>query len=183
MIVIYQRGIYLIKFRILTSGEFPVRIELMPRFLKYLASVLICLGVGFAGSYFTISEIPTWYASLNKPFFSPPNWVFGPVWTTLYIMMGISIALVVEKAPKIKRNDFLGIFAFQLILNFLWSVVFFGIHQPLPAFIIIIALWINILVLILLFRKYSLAASLLLVPYLLWVSFASFLNLAVVYLN
>jgi translocator protein len=158
-------------------------ILLMPRFIKYFISLLICLGVGFAGSYFTISEIPTWYASLNKPFFNPPNWVFGPVWTTLYILMGISIVLVLEKSPKAKKNYFLTIFGIQLLLNFLWSVVFFGAHQPLLAFVIIVALWVNILALIVLFYKYSHPSAYMLVPYLLWVSFASILNLAIIILN
>ena len=152
-------------------------------FIKYVSAVLICIGVGVLGSYFTIAEIPTWYASLNKPFFSPPNWVFGPVWTILYALMGISIVMVLEKAPKTKKNIFLGYFGLQLLLNFFWSVVFFGAHQPLFAFGIIIALWINIMYLILIYRKYSLTSALLLVPYLLWVSFASILNLAIVVLN
>ncbi len=152
-------------------------------YIKYLISALICLGIGFAGTFFTMSEIPTWYASLNKPFFSPPNWIFGPVWTTLYILMGISVVMALEHAPKKKHVLIIGLFGLQLFLNLLWSAIFFGSHELLLAFMEIIFLWINILALILIFRKYSRVAAWLLVPYLGWVSFASLLNLSVFFLN
>lgn len=135
------------------------------------------------GTFFTMSEIPTWYASLNKPLFSPPNWIFAPVWTTLYILMGISVVLALEHAPKKKHVLIVGLFGLQLLLNLLWSAIFFGNHELFLAFIEIILLWINIFSLILIFRKYSKIAAWLLVPYLGWVSFAAFLNLSLILLN
>ena len=146
----------------------------MKSFIRLLLWISLCLGVGFVGSIFTVSSIPTWYAGLNKPLFSPPNWIFGPVWTLLYILMGIAAYL----NEKINRY-----FITQLVLNFLWSIIFFYLHQPLLAFIEIVFLWIFILLTIKDFYKKSRPAAYLLIPYLAWVSFASILNLAVVWLN
>lgn len=154
----------------------------MHKISKLILAILICEGIGILGSVFTISEITTWYMSLNKPFFSPPNFVFGPVWTTLYFLMGISIFLIFERKIK-DKNKLLGLFGLQLFLNFLWSLIFFGAHNPALAFVVIIFLWISILVLIIKFWKISQQAAMLLMPYLLWVSFASFLNLFIVLLN
>jgi len=154
------------------------------RTIKIFLSVLVCEFIGILGSIFTISQIPAWYAFLHKPFFSPPNFVFGPVWTTLYALMGISVYLIFEaKIKRQEKNYLLMIFSLQLFLNFLWSVIFFGMHLLIPAFIEIIFLWGIILLLIIKFHKFSKPASYLLVPYLLWVSFASFLNLFVAILN
>lgn len=155
----------------------------MPIYLKYVFAIIVCLGIGFLGSVYTISEIPTWYASLNKPSFIPPNWIFGPVWTTLYILMGISVVKAYEAFPKKKKNFALVVFGIQLFLNFLWSVVFFTGHQLELSIIIILALWLNILYLIILFKKYSVISSVLLILYLGWVSFASVLNISVALLN
>ncbi len=155
----------------------------MNRLVKFVAAIIICEGVGILGSVFTLSQIPIWYAALNKPQFAPPNFIFGPVWTTLYALMGISLVLVLEKAGKKKRNLIISLFGLQLFLNFLWSVVFFTGHQPVLALIDIIALWISIAALIILFKKFSMSAAVLLVPYLLWVSFASLLNVSIVLLN
>jgi len=147
-------------------------------------SVLICELIGISGAFFTMPSIPTWYKTLNKPFFSPPNWLFGPVWTILYLMMGISAYLIWEKGLKNKKvKEALLFFAVQLILNFSWSLIFFGLQLPFSAFINIITLWLAILVTILRFNKISKTAGYLLIPYLLWVSFASVLNLAIVILN
>ena len=155
----------------------------MNKLLKLLLSVVICEGVGILGSVFTIPSITSWYSHLNKPLFNPPNWIFGPVWTTLYLLMGISFFLILEKKLKKQKNFLIILFSAQLFLNFLWSVIFFGMHLPGPAFINIVLLWISIVLLIINFWKFSRLASLLLMPYLLWVSFASLLNLAVVLLN
>jgi tryptophan-rich sensory protein len=156
----------------------------MNKLLKLFLAVFICEGVGILGSIFTIPAITTWYQTLNKPVFSPPNYVFGPVWTTLYALMGISIFLILEKKIKLKEKHYLiYLFSWQLLLNFLWSVIFFYFHFPLLAFLEIILLWGSILLLIINFWKYSKTASYLLVPYLLWVSFASLLNAAIVILN
>ena len=156
----------------------------MNKYIKLLLFILVCEGIGILGSVFTISEISTWYAFLNKPFFSPPNWVFGPVWTTLYALMGVSIFLVLEtKLKKKERNSFIILFSLQLFLNFLWSILFFGMHLPLIAFIDIVALWTVIFILSIKFFEFSKSASYLLVPYILWVSLASLLNFSVVLLN
>ena len=150
----------------------------MPKdFPKLLLSLGLCLGAGIIGSFFTVSSIPTWYQTLNKPSFSPPNWIFGPVWTILYILMGYSLYLVwvKRKVPTI--------FWMQLFLNFIWSIIFFGMKNPTLAFINIIALWIAIVLTIKAFSKINKLASQLLWPYLAWVSFASILNLMIVILN
>jgi translocator protein len=154
------------------------------KILKVLFWIIVCEFVGILGSFFTFSQIQTWYLHLNKPFFSPPNFVFAPVWTTLYALMGISIALILmSKAKKSDKNYLLAVFLLQLFLNFLWSIIFFGMHEPLAAFVEIVFMWGTILWLIIRFRKYSKQASYLLIPYLLWVSFASLLNLMVAILN
>ena len=149
--------------------------------MKLILAILICLLVGFLGSIFTMSAIPTWYATLNKPFFSPPNWLFAPVWTTLYILMGISLYLILNK-KKVDKTAVM-IFVVQLVLNFLWSIMFFGLHSPFLGLINIILLWLTIVWTIISFMKVSKTAGYLLFPYILWVSFASLLNLAVYLLN
>jgi translocator protein len=147
-------------------------------------SVFVCLMAGAIGSLYTTQAIPVWYAGLNKPFFSPPNWIFAPVWTALYIMMGISVYIVWTKR---KQSDEavkgIGVFAVQLILNTLWSVVFFGFRDPFLAFLLIVVLWAFIFMSIVQFNKVSRNAALLLVPYIVWVSFASLLNAAVWLMN
>jgi len=148
---------------------------------KLIISVLICLLAGFIGSIFTTPAITTWYAALQRPSFAPPNWVFFPVWTSLFIMMGISLFLVWQK--KEKKVNALYIFAAQLVLNVLWSVVFFGLRSPLLGLIEIIILWIAILATILSFMKISRTAGYLLIPYILWVSFAAILNFSIWRLN
>jgi benzodiazapine receptor len=148
-----------------------------------LSSILICEGVGFLGSVFTFSSIPTWYASLNKPTFNPPNWIFAPVWTTLYFLIGLSLLLILQKKLKKQGNFLVTLFSVQLFLNFLWSVIFFGLHLPVLALVEIAFLWILIVLLIVDFWKFSKPAALLLIPYLCWVSFASILNLYIVLLN
>ncbi len=145
-----------------------------------ILSVAICLSAGFIGSFFTISSIGSWYSTLNKPFFNPPNWLFGPVWTFLYILMGISLYLAVKNGADKKT---LIIFSQQLLLNTVWSILFFGLQNPFFAFIEIIILWLFIFLTILSFSKYSRLSAYLLLPYLFWVTFAAFLNSAIIYLN
>lgn len=147
-------------------------------------SLVVCFFVAFAGSAVTTPSINTWYLMLQKPWFNPPNWIFGPVWTLLYFLMGVSLALVLHKglhAKKIRRAAL--IFLVQLALNFLWSLVFFSFHLPLAAFAVIIALWVGILKTIQAFRPISSRAAYLLYPYLAWVSFAALLNLSIALLN
>lgn len=152
--------------------------------VKLIFSILICLLAGAIGSIFTISSIPTWYAALKKPFFNPPNWIFGPVWTTLYFLMGISLYLIWKKGIKTEESKVaLLLFGFQLVLNALWSIIFFGLRLPLYAFILIIILWLAILFTIIKFYKITKPAAYLLIPYIMWVSFASVLNFYIWLLN
>lgn len=151
---------------------------------KLLIAVGVSLAAGLIGSIFTSEAIPTWYAGLTKPDFNPPNWLFAPVWTTLYILMGISLYLVwvAEGGKRLKRAA-IWFFFFQLILNTLWSILFFGFKNPLLAFIEILMLWLSIGMTILLFQRFSRVAAQLLLPYLLWVTFATVLNGAIMLLN
>lgn len=147
----------------------------------FIPSIAIPLLAGFIGSYFTISSINTWYVTLTKPSFNPPNFVFGPVWTILYILMGISLYLVLSSK---KKKDFaLKLFSAQLILNASWSLVFFGLHNLLLSLINIVLLWIAIVWTIKEFIKINKTAGYLLIPYILWVSFASILNFSIFLLN
>ncbi|MBI2641533.1 tryptophan-rich sensory protein [Candidatus Roizmanbacteria bacterium] len=149
-----------------------------------LVFVLLCEAVGIISTPFTIAAIPTWYATLNKPFFSPPNWIFGPVWTLLYAMMGVSAYLIWEKGWKNRKvRVALYFFIAQLFFNFLWSLLFFGLRSPLLGLIDIIVLWFAILFTMLQFSKSSKPASYLLIPYLLWVMFATLLNFSILILN
>lgn len=154
------------------------------KIVKFAIPVLICEFAGFLGSFFTRPAIPAWYAGLQKPFFNPPNWLFAPVWTVLFFLMGISLYLIWEKMAKDERaKPAISVFALQLILNILWSFSFFGLHSPLFGFIVIVLLWFAILFTILKFRPISKEAGYLLLPYILWVTFATFLNFAIMRLN
>jgi translocator protein len=151
---------------------------------KLVVSILIPLVIGFLGSIATIAEISTWYAALSKPSWSPPNWLFGPVWTTLYILMGIALYLVWREGLDRRDVRFaILIFGVQLILNLLWSIVFFSYHALFGSFILILILWIAILANIVAFYIISKPAGILLVPYIIWVSIASYLNYSVYLLN
>lgn len=153
-------------------------------YLKLIPSIVICQLAGIIGSFFTSSSVSNWYLTLNKPFFNPPSWVFGPVWITLYLMMGISLYIVWNGGLRNKHAKIaITIFGIQLLLNSLWSILFFGLQSPLSAFIEIVLLWGAILATIIYFYRISKIASYLLIPYFLWVSFAAVLNLAIVYLN
>lgn len=144
--------------------------------LKRLAIALALPFVaGGIGSFFTYPAIASWYAGLLKPSFSPPNWVFGPVWTMLYISMGVSLYLVWKK--------YLTLFISHLVINALWSIVFFGMHEISLALLVIGLLWVVIAYMIVKFYKISKVASFLLVPYIFWVSFATVLNLSLFILN
>jgi tryptophan-rich sensory protein len=145
--------------------------------LKLIGSIMICQLAGFIGSLFTTPAIPTWYKTLAKPSFTPPNSIFSPVWITLFLLMGISLFLVWQKNQKDRKVKIaLLFFAVQLVLNTFWSILFFGLKSPLWAFLEIILLWLAILLTIIKFFKVSKPAGYLLLPYILWVSFAAFLN-------
>jgi translocator protein len=152
--------------------------------LKLLISLVICIGAGLIGSIFTTSSVSTWYPTINKPLFSPPNWLFAPVWSFLYILMGISVFLVWRLGLnhfQVKRG--LILFTVQLILNILWSVAFFGLRSPFAGLIVIVLLLISILLTLLHFYNINRTSSFLLLPYILWVSFAMVLNLSIYLLN
>lgn len=150
----------------------------------FLISLLITFAIGIVASLFTTPQIQGWYASLQKPSFNPPNWLFAPVWTTLYIMIAIAAYLVWKR-----RNDvpaYLStrrVYFWQLLLNFSWSIIFFGLHQILTALIVIFLLWLSIIATMFAFNRFSKTACWLLLPYLLWVSFAAALNFSIYVLN
>jgi len=156
----------------------------MKRAAGIIVAIVACELAGIVGSVFTTPSIPGWYAGIVKPSFNPPNWIFGPVWTLLYALMGLAAYLVYEKGfkrPEVKKA--LTVFAAQLVLNTLWSIVFFGAHMILGAAVVIVLLWALILATILLFYRISKAAAYLLVPYILWVTFATILNVSFYVLN
>lgn len=155
----------------------------MKNIFRLIISILIPLIIGFAGSFFTASSVDSWYATINKPSFNPPGWIFAPVWTTLYILIGLSFYLVWRNNFGEARKKVISIYFMQLIFNLLWSVLFFGLKSPLLGFIDIILLLIFIIANTIIFYKISKTAGYLLIPYLLWVSFASILNFSIFLLN
>ena len=162
---------------------------------RFIISLALPQLAGIVGSLFTTSAIPGWYANLIKPSFSPPNWLFGPVWITLYVLMGISVYLVWQKVeqnpPSPKASDGHGktargafwLFWIHLFFNAIWSIIFFGLQNPGLAFINIIIIWLLIIALMVKFWKVNRWASYLLIPYFLWVSFAGILNYFIWCLN
>lgn len=153
-------------------------------FFKLVIAVVVSELAGVVGSVFTVSSIGGWYATLEKPELSPPNWVFGPVWTTLYLLMGVAAFLIWRSGWEKKEvRVALAIFGFQLVLNALWSIVFFGLHNPGWAFVNIVVLWLAILWTMFVFYRMSRPAAYLLLPYILWVSFAAYLNYSIWMLN
>jgi len=152
--------------------------------LKLVVSIAACQCAGLIGSIFTMPAIPTWYETLAKPSFTPPSWLFAPAWVTLYILMGVAAFLIWRKGLDIRNvKTALIIFLVQLVLNALWSAIFFGAKSLIGGAVVIVLLWIAILFTILRFFKISAAAGGLLIPYILWVSFASVLNISILALN
>lgn len=151
--------------------------------LKLLISIALPLGVGAIAGMFTAQAVPEWFASLNRPWFSPPNWVFGPVWTALYLLMGVSFFLIWKHGAS--RNRQLAIVAYfiQLLLNFAWSFIFFYFKMIGLALVEISLLWLSIVVMLLLFHRVKPAAAYLNLPYFLWVTFATFLTAGYFLLN
>lgn len=150
---------------------------------RLIVSLIISYAAGALGSLATFPSIQGWYAGLDKPYFNPPNWVFGPVWTLLYTLMGIALYLVWQQRSKHAKRPFYVLFGIQLALNTLWSVVFFGLHQPLLGVGVIVLLLLSIIVTAALAWKVSRPAAYLLLPYIAWVSFATALNIAIAVLN
>ena len=150
---------------------------------KLIASLLLPLAIGGLAGAFTSEAIPGWYASLNQPSFNPPNWVFGPVWTTLYIILGISLFLIWKLPAGKERNQAILIFLAHFLLNFCWSFFFFYFQMIGLALIDIVALWILIFIMLVRFYKLRPIAAYINIPYLVWVTFATALNLSYFFLN
>lgn len=158
--------------------------------IKIAISVILIEVFGALPTFTSMDSLLTWYPALNKPFFNPPNWIFGPAWSTLFLLMGISFGtiwhkLLNEKDSNKKRTikGAFYFFIFHMGLNILWTHLFFGLQQPVYALVEIIFLWTTIFILIVLFWKIHRLSGVLLIPYFLWVSFATLLNAAIVYLN
>ena len=152
-------------------------------FIKLIVSLALPLTLGAIAGLFTAEAVPEWFSSLNKPWFSPPNWLFGPVWSTLYIVLGISLFLVWKEVASKERNIAIVLFMIQIILNFGWSFLFFYFKTLGFALIEIIILWISIVTMIILFRRINKLAAYTNIPYLIWVSFATALNTSYFLLN
>lgn len=157
----------------------------MKKQLTYIAiSVTVCLTIGFLSSFATQSSVNDWYLELNKPSFNPPNWIFAPVWTVLYVMMGVAAGIVWAKGfYHIWVKTALYHFGIQLLFNALWSIIFFGFKNPFAALLVILALLVLLIFTIKWFKVVSNTAALLLIPYLLWVCFATALNYKIWELN
>lgn len=157
----------------------------MNKYVKIIITVSICLGVGYLSSIVTQSSIATWYPTLIKPSFNPPNWIFAPVWTLLFILMGISAGLFWDKYEEDKELVKKGMlfFAIQLVFNALWSYLFFSLNNLLLASIEIILLLLLIYETYVIFKKMDKKASYLLIPYMLWVGFATILTVTIYLLN
>lgn len=149
---------------------------------KIFGWIMICQLAGIIGAGLTVSSVQTWYVNLNKPWFTPPNWLFGPMWLTLYTLMGVATYLVAEKKTH-QAKQAVKLFLIHLVINALWSPVFFGLRQIFLGLIVILTIWVLIIVLFFRYKKIDIRAGLMLVPYFLWVSLASMLNLAIWKLN
>jgi tryptophan-rich sensory protein len=160
------------------------RIMAGKKILLFVIALGICLLAGYIGSYYTTPEIPTWYASLQKPDLTPPSWVFAPVWTVLFIFMGVSLYWIFESGLKNQEAKLgLILFIFQLVLNVGWSFFFFGLHSTFFSFLIIVMLWAVLLCTIVQVFRFSIPAATILFPYICWISFVAYLNYAILILN
>lgn len=152
-------------------------------FVRGVICSLFILILGFFSGFLTANEIQTWYATIIKPSFNPPNYIFGPVWTLLYILMGISLTLIISQKPSVDRTKAITIFFIQFMVNLFWSIIFFKMHEIGWALVEILFMWLSIILMIIGFYRIQITAGLLQIPYLLWVSFASILNGSIYYLN
>ena len=153
------------------------------KIVKLVIAITLPLAAGAIAGFFTSGSVQGWYSSLVKPTFNPPNWVFGPVWTILYVLMGISFYLIWTQPVSKKRNSGIFVFWVQLTLNFAWSFLFFYFHQTGLALIEIIILWLLIVTMIIRFYQIKAIAAFINIPYLIWVSFATVLNAGYYILN
>jgi len=152
-------------------------------FSQLFLFILAPLGAGFVGSFFTSQSVNSWYTTLNKPKLNPPGWIFAPVWTMLYILMGIASYKVFKNGTGNAKKQALIFYGVQLLFNLLWSILFFGLQRPDLSLLEIVVLWLLIVATLVKFYRIDKWAGYLLIPYLLWVSFASFLNLQIYMLN
>jgi len=158
-----------------------MHIPLLP---KLAASILFCIVLGSLGSLVTITGPGSWYAALAKPFFTPPGWIFAPVWITLFILMGIALALIWDAGTQRREVQMaLGVFGIQFLLNILWSFLFFGLRSPFMGLVDIVFLWILIAITIGLFYRIRASAAYFLIPYIAWVTIAMALNGAIYFMN
>ena len=155
----------------------------MKNFATLTGCILLTLLIGGVSGFLTVGGVANWYATLHKPFFNPPNYLFGPVWTLLYLLMGVSYYMILKQPASAARRKAILIFYAQLALNFFWSIIFFNLHFIGSALADIILMWLMILLMIVSFYPLNKAASLIQLPYLAWVSFATALNVAILYLN
>ena len=155
--------------------------------VRFVISIIICESVGIIGSFFTFSSVSNWFPTLVKPWFSPPSWLFGPVWTILYFLMGLSLYIVWNKTETISKQkykkQFFILFGIQLILNALWSFLFFGLKSPISGLIDILFLDIAVITTIIYANRVSKYAAVLLAPYMAWIIFATLLNFEIALLN
>nr|WP_315219994.1 TspO/MBR family protein [uncultured Flavobacterium sp.] len=157
----------------------------MNKIIRIIIGVILCLAVGYSSSQVTRTGVETWYPTIVKPSFNPPNWIFAPVWTLLFVLMGIAAGLVWDRIKEQNEavKKALGFFLIQLVLNAVWSYLFFGLKNPMLALIEIALLWLMIYETYLKFIKINKIAGYLLIPYLAWVSFAMILNASIWWLN
>jgi benzodiazapine receptor len=154
----------------------------MKNYFSPLINIILPHTAGFIGSYFTIPSIKTWYVNINKPSFNPPDWIFSPVWLSLYTIIGISFYLF-HKKNKFKSKKVYYIYGFHLLLNALWSIIFFGMHEILSALIDLILIIITLIILMRYFFSLNRISAYMLVPYLIWICFAAILNYNILLLN
>jgi benzodiazapine receptor len=155
----------------------------MKKLLTFVGCILLTLTVGGVSGIATINGVKSWYTTLKKPSFNPPNYLFGPVWTILYFLMGVSLYMVVSNSKSTTLKRPLAIFGLQLVLNFFWSVIFFNLHQVGWALVEILLMWVSIIFMIIEFYRINKIAGLLQLPYIIWVSFATLLNASIFCLN
>jgi len=156
---------------------------MLKRALLLISFILVPLLIGGISGYVTVSAISSWYSTLVKPSFNPPNWIFGPVWTSLYILMGYSSYRIYQSPKSDIRNQALTIYGLQLIFNFFWSILFFKFHLLGVALIEISILLVSLIMMFIRFKQIDRTAAFLNIPYLIWVSFATILNASIWYLN
>jgi benzodiazapine receptor len=165
------------------KSSFEVDFRIM-NIVRLLGCIGLCEAAGIFGGIFTAQSVRTWYVELNKPSFSPPNWVFGPVWVALYAMMGTALYLVWQQKDAAGGTETaIVVFLVQLVLNAFWSFIFFGLRSPFWGFVEIVVLWVSIAATIVLFWKISATAGALLIPYIFWVTFAGGLNFSLWQMN